>query len=94
MAIHKNKKSINGFTITELMYVLIVFTLLGLGIHFGAKFASDSFPDHKNESWFGLVVLVAGLVTGIIAVAVFIGSCMAIGGYLLRRKKKTNNENS
>ena len=83
MAIHKNKKSINGFTITELIYVLILLTLFGLGFHFGDKFGSDRFPDH-----------VAGLVTGMIAVALFIGSCIAIGEYRLRRKKKTNNDNS
>jgi hypothetical protein len=54
----------------------------------GMRFMGKSFPDYKNEYWFGIIMLIVGIISGIIPVAIFIGSCVCIGEYLQKNKSE------
>lgn len=77
----------------ELFAAATVIILFWIGLKFGMALIPKHFPDYQNESWFGFVSLVTGIVSGFILAGLFIGSCLCIDMYLKKRKKNKHNPN-
>ena len=87
METHKSKRD-KGFTIIELIALIIVIALFWFGLKFGARFTVELFSDYKDESWFSIAGPVVAFIGAIFPVAMFIGSCICLGMYIEKRKKK------
>jgi RsiW-degrading membrane proteinase PrsW (M82 family) len=84
MRVHK------GFTIKELIVLIILIALFVVGFKFGSRFVSELLIDYKNEFWFVWLVLIGGIISGILPVSVFIFSSFCIGMFVLWIKEKRN----
>ena len=87
MANHKTKHD-KGFTIIELIALIIVIMLFWFGLKFGMRITVELFPEYKDESWFAIIGLIGAFVGGVIPVAIFVGTCYCIGMFLENMKKK------
>jgi hypothetical protein len=86
---HDHKSDTPALTMLELFAAATMIILFWLGLKFGMGMMPKHFPDYQNESWFGFVVLITGIVSGFILAGVFMGSCLGIGLYLKKRKKRS-----
>ena len=90
MGIHHNKSKAGGLTIHELFAAAGAIILFWLGLKFGMKSAGGLFPEYESQSWFGIISLATGIVSGFIPAGVFMGLYMGIVTFL--KKRKTNKQ--
>lgn len=77
----KNQCRTNGFTIIELIVLVIVLALFYFGFIKGVELIP-----HWKSLWGGILQLVVGISSGSLLVLVFVFSCMGVGFLLNKRK--------
>jgi prepilin-type N-terminal cleavage/methylation domain-containing protein len=82
----KNQNHINGFTITELIVVIIILALFYFGFIKGTEIISH-WKGLSTGRWSQIVRVAAGLVSGSLLVSIFIFSCIGIGTFSDKKNK-------
>ncbi len=77
-----------GFTIKELIVLIIMIALFVIGFKFGSGLVNEKLVHYKNEFWFLWLLFTGGIVSGILPVAIFIFLFFCIGMFMDKRKKK------
>jgi hypothetical protein len=85
MLILKNKYNKKGFSLQELIGVILSIFFFSLGFLLAQKLPQ------WQEQWDPLVRFYVRIACGIILFFIFVFSCMAIGAFLQKRKKINKN---
>ncbi len=88
MTIDKKKSKRKGFTIIELIVLIILIVLFCWGFKFGSRYVAELLINYRDTFWFGWLVLITGIASGIIPVSVFIMVSYCIGMVLEKRKNR------
>ena len=86
---HQNRYQLYGFTIVEMIALLIVLALFWFGYTKGAeliRYLKISNPQGE------ILALAIGLISGTVLVITFVFSCMGIGIYLNKRKNRGHSD--
>ena len=82
-----NKQRVKVFTLREMVGLILILTFFCFGFVKGAKFILS-----WRETGSEILALAGGLFAGCLAIAVLVFSCMGIGSFLEKRKKKVKTK--